>query len=323
MRFSLTRFLAIASLVAATATTAAAQSWPSQPIRIIVPFPPGGTTDRIIRLAQPHLQQKLGQLCQPIVVENRGGASGSIGTLTAVKSPPDGYTFLLVFDTHAVNPSLIPKLPYDTLKDLAPVMLIGTSPMVVTTHPASPYKSFGDVLKATTPPSYGTIGAGSLAHLAMSQISSESHVPMTHVPYRGGGPLVVDAIAGHVPLAIASVALLMPNIQAEQIKPIAVTSPERFKLLPDVPTMAEQGLSNFKAVAWWGVLAPARTPAPIVAKMHDAFAEALRQPSVKSQLEEAGLTILASDSASFGDFLETEVARWGKVVKDNHITISP
>ena len=318
MQFSIPKLLAACALAASFAVPVLAQSWPTQPIKIIVPFPPGGTTDRIIRLVQPHLQQRLGQT---IVVENRGGASGSLGTLAAAKSPPDGNTFLLVFDTHGVNPSLIPNLPYDTLNDLTPVMLIGTSPMVVTTHPNSPYKSFKDVMNAQGgPPAYGTIGGGSLAHLAMVQIAKEGNVAMTHVPYKGGGPLVNDAIAGHVPLAIASVALLMPNIQAGQIRAIAVTSAERFKLLPEVPTIAEQGLTNFDAEAWWGLLAPAKTPVAILDKMNEAFADALRQPSVKIPLEQAGLTIRATDGPAFGRFLSQQVVRWGKVVKDNKIT---
>lgn len=297
-----------------------AQTWPSQPITVIVPFPPGGTTDRIIRLAQPHLQKTLNT---PIIVENRGGASGSIGTLTAVRAPANGYTFLLVFDTHGVNPSLIPNLPYDTLKDLDPVMLIGTSPMVLTAHPNGPYQSFDQVLKSKSgsPPPYGTIGAGSLAHLAMLQVASESGTPLTHVAYKGGGPLVSDALAGHVPLAIGSVALLMPNIVANRLKPIAVTSAERYRLLPDVPTMAESGISNFDAEAWWGLLAPRGTPKDIVAKFHAAFTEALNEPSVKKNLEEAGLEIRASDAETFGAFVEREVKRWAEVVKTNNITI--
>ena len=185
-----------------------AQSWPSGPIRIIVPFPPGGTTDQIARRVQPLLQM---DLKTPIIIENRAGASGSIGTQAAVAAPADGATFVLVFDTHGVNPSLLPNLPFDTLKDLAPIMLIGTSPMVITAHPASKYTSFADVIAASRKQdgsvTYGTIGSGSLAHLAMSQIANELKVSMVHVPYKGGGPLTTDAIAGHVPVAIASIAL--------------------------------------------------------------------------------------------------------------------
>ena len=202
----------------------AAQAWPSQPIKLIVPFPPGGTTDQIARHVQPHLQQSLGV---QVVVENRGGASGAIGSGIAAKSAPDGYTFLVAFDPYGVNPSLIPDLPFDSQRDLAPIMLIGKSPMVFTTHPSTSYRSFADLLKEVRakPASvgYGTIGAGSLAHLAVILMSKQSGFSMNHVPYKGGGPLVTDAIAGHVPVAIATVALLMPHIQSGKARALAVT----------------------------------------------------------------------------------------------------
>src|SRR6201987_70990 len=248
-----------------------AQSWTSNPIRIIVPFPPGGTTDQIARRIQPRLQT---EPKTPVVIENRGGASGSIGTQAAVTSPPNGTTFLLVFDTHAVNPSLLPNLPFDTLRDLAPVMLIGTSPMVITAHPASEYKSFADVVAAAKKKegavNYGTIGVGSLANLAMSQIANELNVSLTHIPYKGGGPLTTDAIAGHVPVAIASVALFSPQISAGALRPLAVTSADRYPQLPDIPTVRELGIA-IDAQSWWGLLAPARTSNDIIARMHDAM----------------------------------------------------
>ena len=188
-------------------------------MRIIIPFPPGGTTDLIARRAQPMLERNLKT---SILIENRGGASGAIGTHAAVMSPPDGATFVLVFDTHGANPSLLPNLPFDTLKDLAPVMLIGTSPMVITAHQSTAYKSFADVIAAAKAKSgavaYGTIGAGSLAQLAMTQIGNALDVTMTHVPYKGGGPLVNDAIAGHVPIAIASIALFSPHIKSGALR---------------------------------------------------------------------------------------------------------
>lgn len=313
---------AIATLILATVAVAAqAQSWPSAPIKIIVPFPPGGTTDQIARLLSPHLQQALGQ---PILVENRGGASGSIGANVAAKSAPDGYTFLLVFDTHAANPSLIPNLPYDTLRDLTPIMLIGTSPMVITAHPGTPYKSFTDLINAskTKPGSvaYGTIGAGSLAHLAMTLYSNQLKIEMTHVPYKGGGPLVTDAIAGHVPVAIATVALLSSNIKAGKLRPLAVTSAQRFAQLPDVPTLAEQGVGGSGTESWWGLLAPTGTPAPILARMHAEVAKALKLPALQERLVEQGLIIRASSPEEFGKFLAVEIERWGKVVRDNKIS---
>ena len=294
MRNAVLRTLAVLALATIgmswLAVSATAQSWTNRPIRVIVPFPPGGTTDQIIRRIQPLLEA---DLKTTIVIENRGGASGSIGTQVAVTADPDGTTFLLVFDTHGVNPSLLPNLPFDTLRDLAPIMLIGKSPMVITAHKDTAFKSFGDVLAAARQNpaaiSYGTIGAGSLAHLAMSQIAGEFKVTLTHVPYKGGGPLTTDAIGGHVPLAIASIALLSPHIQSGSLRPLAVTSAKRHGQLPDTPTMAELGLTGFDAEAWWGLLAPAKTPRDIIERMHAAMMKALQDPTVKRGLTEQGV----------------------------------
>jgi tripartite-type tricarboxylate transporter receptor subunit TctC len=308
----------LASLMSA-AGPSAAQAWPSNPIRIIVPFPPGGTTDQIARRVQPLLQA---DLKVPVIIENRAGASGAIGTQAAVTSPPDGTTFLLVFDTHAVNPSVLPNLPFDTLKDLAPVMLIGTSPMVITAHPATALKSFADLVAAARKNdgaiSYGTVGAGSLAHLAMTSIANGLKVTMTHVPYRGGGPLLTDAIAGHVPVTIASIALLSPQISSGGLRPLAVTSTARYAQFPDVPTVSELGLA-IDAQSWWGLLAPARTPPDIIARMHQALAKALEVETVRQSLSEQGVIYRLSSPEELGRFLETEIPRWAKVVKDNRI----
>jgi tripartite-type tricarboxylate transporter receptor subunit TctC len=304
----------------ALAGTAGAQSWTTKPIRIIVPFPPGGTTDQIIRHIQPLLQD---DLKTTIVVENRGGASGAIGTAVAAKAEADGTTFLMVFDTHGANPSLLPNLPYDTLRDLAPVMLIGKSPMVITAHPSTPYNTFADVLDAARKNpgglTYGTIGAGSIAHLAMSQIGNELKVSLTHVPYKGGGPLITDAVAGHVPLAIASTALFSPHIQAGSLRPLAVTSATRVKQLPDVPTIAELGIPGYDAVSWWGLLAPAKISPDLVARMHAATAKALQDPRVKQALTEQGVDYVLSSPDEFGKFIASEVTRWAKVIKANNI----
>ena len=304
------------------ALPAGAQSWPPKTIRIIVPFPPGGTTDLIARRAQPLLER---HLKTSILIENRGGASGSIGTAAAVTSAPDGATFVLVFDTHGANPSLLPNLPFDTLKDLAPVMLIGISPMVITAHKDTAYKSFADVIAAAKAKSgavaYGTIGAGSLAQLAMTQIDNALHVTMTHVPYTGGGPLVNDAIAGHVPVAIASIALLSPHIKSGALRPLAATSAKRIVQLPDTPTVSELGVPGFDAVSWWGLLAPAKTPPAIVAQMNAAMAEALNDPLVKENLSDQGVDYRLSSPDVFGRFVESEITRWAKVVKDNNIVV--
>ena len=312
-------FAALAT--AAVAFGAQAQEWPNQPVKIIVPFPPGGTTDQIARHAQAPLSQILGQ---PVVVENRGGGSGSIGAAMVAKAPADGYTWLLVFDTHGVNPSLIPNIPFDTLKDLAPVMLVGTSPMLLTAHPTTPYKNMADVLAAAKAPenkvSFGTIGSGSLGHLAMQLLQDQTRTKMTHIPYKGGGPLVQDAVAGHVPLAIGSAALMSPSVKAGRLRAIAVTSAQRFAPIPDVPTIAEQGAPGFDSEAWWGLNAPAGTPPAIIAKMHKAFSEALRRPDVESKLTDQGVQLKLTSPQEYDRFLRNEVTRWAKVVKENNIT---
>ena len=299
-----------------------ADTWPPKTIRIIIPFPPGGTTDLIARRAQPMLERNLKT---SILIENRAGASGVIGTHAAVLAPPDGATFVLVFDTHGANPSLLPNMPFDTLKDLAPVMLIGSSPMVITAHESTAYKSFDDVIAAAKakPESvpYGTIGAGSLAQLAMTQIGNVLGVTMTHVPYKGGGPLVNDAIAGHVPIAIASTALLSPHIKSGKLRALAVTSAKRATQLPDTPTVSELRIPGFDSVSWWGLLAPAKTPPEIVARMNTAMAEALNEPQVKQNLSEQGVDYRLSSPDAFGKFIESEVTRWAKVVKDNNIVV--
>ena len=306
---------------AALAVGVQAQDWPTQPVKIIVPFPPGGTTDQIARHAQAPLSQILGQ---PVIIENKGGGSGSIGAAQVAQSKPDGYTWLLVFDTHGVNPTLIPNMPFDTFKDLAPVMLIGTAPMLLTAHPSTPYKTMDDVLKAAKAPdnkvSFGTIGSGSLGHLAMQLLQDQTKTRMTHIPYKGGGPLVQDAVAGHVPLAIGSAALLGPSVKAGRLRAVALTSPQRFPPMPDVPTISEQGAPGFDSEAWWGFHAPAGTPPAIIAKMHKAFSEALRNPNVESKLTEQGVVLKLTSPGDYDKFLRNEVSRWAKVVKENGIT---
>ncbi len=299
---------------------AAHAQWPNQPIRFIAPFPPGGTVDQIVRLIQPHLQQALGQT---IIVENRAGASGSIGSAVAAKANPDGYTWLFVFDTHGVNPSLIPSMPFDTLKDLAPVMLIGKGAMVITAHQSTPYKSFNDMLQVARSKSgainYGTIGSGSLAHLAMTAIGAQLKADWTHIPYKGGGPLASDGIAGHVPVTMATYALWAPHLASGRLRPLAVTSTKRMAQLPDVPTMIELGVPGFEAQAWWGMLAPVGIPQPIMARMHAEMVKVLRIPAVQSRIAEMGIDMTASSPEDLGKFIAMEVDRWAKVVRDNKI----
>ena len=249
---------------------ASAQAWPSrQPIKLIAVFPPGGSVDQVARILAQPLSLQLGQ---SVIVDNKGGASGSIGTAFVAAAPPDGYTFAVVFDTHGVNPSLIPSLPYDTKKDLVPLVLVGTSAMVLATNVGSEYKTFADVIaaaKAKKPVNYGSIGSGSLGHLAMALLGRSSGLDWQHVPYKGGGPLMNDAVAGHIPLTIGSVFVTKPHIDNKRLRPLAVTTSKRSPELPDVPTVAESGYPGFDAPAWWAVLAPAKTPPEIVRRMNE------------------------------------------------------
>ena len=318
MTVQLIRRVLAASLFALS--TAAHAQWPAQPIRIIAPFPPGGTIDQIARLIQPHLQQALGQ---SIIIENRAGASGSIGTGVAAKAAPDGYTWVMVFDTHGVNPSLIPNMPFDTLKDLAPLMLLGKGAMVVTAHSSTPYKTFNEVLQTARGKagaiSYGSIGSGSLAHLAMTQLGSQLKAEWTHIPYKGGGPLVSDGIAGHVPVTMATYALWAPHIASGRLRALAVTSPKRMTQLPEVPTIAELGAAGFEAEAWWGMLGPVGMPPAVSARMHAEMSKVMRLPAVTERFNQMGITMHASSPDELGKFVANEVSRWARVVRDNKI----
>ena len=295
-------------------------NWPSQPIKIINPFPTGGTVDQISRLLQPHLQQALGQ---PILIESRSGASGTIGTGMVAKAAPDGYTWVMVFDTHGVNPSLYPNLPYDTLKDLSPVMQIGTGSMVVTAHASTPYKSFNELVQAAKSKpgaiGYGTIGSGSMAHLAMTYLSNALKVDWTHIPYKGGGPLATDGVAGHVPVSMATYALWAPHLASGRLRPLAVTSPKRMSELPDVPTLQELGIAGFEAQAYWGMLGPAGISPTIVNRMNAELAKALKIPAVQERLSQMGVVITATSPAEFDRLIRIEVDKWGKVVRENNI----
>jgi tripartite-type tricarboxylate transporter receptor subunit TctC len=296
-----------------------AQSWPSKPIRLIAVFPPGGSVDQVARILAVPLGQQLGQ---NIIVENKGGASGSIGTAAVAAAAPDGYTFGVVFDTHGVNPSLIPNMPFDSKKDIYPVVLIGTSAMVLATHVGSEYKTFADVVaaaKAKKNVSYGTIGSGSLGHLAMSLLGKNGGLEWLHVPYKGGGPLMSDAVAGHVPLSIGSVFVTKPHIDSKRMRPLVVTSPKRSPDLPDVPTVAESGFPGFEAPAWWAVIAPAKTPPEILKRLNEELNKALKAPDIAKKLDAQGIDVVGGAPEAAKLFIEKQMDIWAKVVKENNI----
>jgi tripartite-type tricarboxylate transporter receptor subunit TctC len=296
-------------------------AWPTRPVKFVVPYPPGGSTDPMARLIAAKLSDSLGQ---PFVVENRSGASGTIGTAFVAKSPADGYTFIFVFDYHAVNPFLIPNLPFDTVKDLAPVTLIGTAPMAIATGTAKPYKTFVDVVAAAKAKpgtvSIGSVGNGSLGHLTMVLVQQASGISLIHIPYKGGGPMTADAVGGQIDLAIGSVAVITPHVNGGKLRAIAVTGDTRSRALPDAPALAEQGLPGFSALAWWAIFAPAGVPKPIMDKFHAELVRAFNLPDVRKLLNETlGIDLVVGPPEELAKWLQTQMQRWGKVVRENNI----
>ncbi len=302
------------------AQLSASDVWPGKkPITLVAVFPPGGSVDQVARILAQPLQAQLGQT---VIVENKGGASGSIGAAAVAKAEGDGYTFAVVFDTHAVNPSLIPNLPYDTMKDLPPVALLGTAPMVIATPVGTEFKTFGHLsaaVKAGKAVNYGTIGNGSLGHLAMTLLGKSNNLNWQHVPYKGGGPMMQDAVGGHVPVVIGSVFVVKPHIQSGRVRALAVTTAKRSPDLPDVPTLSELGFSGFDAPAWWAVLAPAKTPPDLVARMNTEISKALKNPEIAKRLDAQGIDIIGGSPETARSFIEKQVQIWGKVVRDNQI----
>lgn len=311
---------AMPALLAAPHIAKAQAAWPNGPIRIVVPFPPGGSTDALARLLQPHLQADLGV---SIIVENRGGASGSLGTAQVARAAPDGNTWLIVFDTHAVNPSLIPNMGFDTERDLTSLLLFGTAPMVMTAHRTRPYRSFAEVVAAAKARpdtiTYGTIGNGSLAHLTMELVQRAGGFKLVHVPYRGGGPLAIAAAAGEVDLPVATRPALGVHIDAGTLVSLAQTSATRSPNIPDVPSLTELGITGIDSRAFWGFLGPARLPEPIKARMDAAVRKAIEVPEIRQRILGLGIDLNPQGEAAFMQFLSAQIATWGRVVRENNI----
>jgi len=299
-----------------------AQEWPTKVVKFVSPYPPGGSVDPLARVFAAKLTESLKQ---QFIVENRAGASGIIGTDYVAKSAPDGYTFVFIFDTHSVHQALNPKLPFDPVKDFAPVMLVGTAPMVITTGTMKPYKSFADVLKAAKGKpdtvTIGNVGNGSLAHLATIVLNQAAGVKLVPVPYKGGGPLSLDAMGGQVELAMASTAAQAQHVRNGKMRALVQTGDKRSHTLPDVPTLKEQGI-DLVAHAWWGILAPAGTPRPIIDKLVAELNKAIKLPDVNKVLTETqGMDVVALGPEATQKFIADNMARWGKVVKDNDIRL--
>jgi tripartite-type tricarboxylate transporter receptor subunit TctC len=290
-------------------------------VRFIVPYPPGGTVDPLARLMGIKLGESLGQ---QFVVDNRPGAGGAIGTAVGAKSAPDGYTFVFVFDAHAVNSTLLPNAGYDARKDFASVMVVGTAPYAIATLASKPFASFGDVVKeAKANPggvSVGSIGNGTLAHLILVLTQHAGGIKINHIPFKGGGPMVQAILGGQVDLGIGSAALLSPHARAGKMRVVATTGAKRASALPDVPTLGEQGIAGVVVNAWWGIVAPAGTPRPIIDRFHGELRKALGSPDVRKTLGETiGMELLVSTPEEMDRFVAGEAERWAKVIKDNGI----
>jgi tripartite-type tricarboxylate transporter receptor subunit TctC len=311
----------LAAALAAFVLPAAAQDWPSRPVKFVSPYPPGGSVDPLARL----FAAKVGEsLKQQFIVENRTGASGIIGTDYVAKSAPDGYTFVFIFDTHSVHQALNPRLPFDPVKDFAPVMLVGTAPMAITTGAMKPYRSFADVLAAAkaTPDkvTMGNVGNGSLAHLTTVVLNQATGLRIVPVPYKGGGPMSIDLMGGQVELAMASTVAQAQHVKGGKMRALALTGDKRSHTMPDVPTLAELGVQGVVAHAWWGILAPAHTPRPIVDRLVAEIRKAIELPDVKRTLTDTmGMDVVALSPEDTQKWIQGEMAKWGKVVRENNI----
>jgi tripartite-type tricarboxylate transporter receptor subunit TctC len=311
--------LAATAAAALTAPARAEGEWPKGPIRFIVPFPPGGSTDPVARIIQTKLIETAGW---NIIVDNKPGGTGAVGSAVAAKSAPDGQTWMITFDSHILNPAFAPSLPYKD-SDLLNVMEIGRTPQVITAHPDRPYKSFADAVadakKRPGKVSMGVLGA-SQALVLMTLIKKENDVDINLIPYKGGGPLNQDILAGVTDIGIGSLTSFSPHIRANKVRAIAVTGEARTPALPDTPTLAEQGIKAFPSYSWWGVYAPAGTPRPIVDRMHAEITKAVRSSEVAQKfVEQFNMEILTSSPEDFAAYQKSEQERWFKVIKDNDI----
>ena len=306
---------------AQTASTAAGQAYPTGPMRIVVPFPPGGGTDILSRSLAQKLNEAWGQ---PVIVDNRGGANGTIGAAAVAKAVPDGHTILVVPSGFAVNPSIYKNLPFDAVKDFAPVTQLASSPLVLVVHPSFPAKSVKDLvafLKSRPDEiNYGSSGNGSPPHLATELFKLLTGTKMTHIPYKGAGPAAVDVIAGQIPIYFMNALQAVPHMKSGRLRPLGVTSDKRFPGLPGVPTIAEAGVPGYAMTNWYGMLVPSGTPRASVIRLHAEVARILNLPDLKERLSSEGAEVIASTPEQFAAFLRSEMAMAAKIVKASGMT---
>lgn len=300
-----------------------AQAFPTKPIRLVVPFAPGGVTDTSGRLIAEQLGKRLGQ---QVVVDNKPGASGNIGTSLVTQAEPDGYTLVLAFDgTMVINPHVFEKMPFNTTRDLAPVGKIGDAILILVSHPGVKAKTLQEVLALSKTQagglSYGTSGTGGTPHIAGELLKQRTGANLVHVPYKGGGQALIDVIGGNIPLVYTAVAGAVQHVKNGKLHPVAVSSAQRSRSLPDVPTFMESGLSDFEASSWVGLMAPARTPKPIIDKLNAELNAVLNDPEVRERLNGLGIAATPGTPEKFGDEIRRDLARYGAVVKSAGIKV--
>jgi tripartite-type tricarboxylate transporter receptor subunit TctC len=308
-----------AALLLAMTAASQAQNWPSHPVRFIIPFPAGGSTDIVGRVIADKLAQSLGQ---PFVIDNRGGAGGTTGSDVAAKSPPDGYTMLIgTSSTHAIASSLYGKLPYDQARDFAPVTLIGTATILLAVHPSVGVKSVRELIAlAKAKPAlltFASSGNGSVSHLTGEYFKSQAGIEMQHIPYKGDTPMITDLVGGRVSLAFGTAVAFLPYVQSGKLNALAVTNAKPSPVAPNLPTVAESGLPGFEALQWFGILMPAGTPREIVARLNAEILKVLRMPDVRERFQSMGIEIAGDTPEQFAAFMRAETVKWAKVVKES------
>jgi len=295
----------------------ATEPFPTRPVRLIVPYPAGGGTDIVGRVLGQRLHESLGQ---PIVIDNRGGAGGTIGTALAAKSAPDGYTLLLVPTSHVINPSIYTKLPYDTEKDFAPITMVASAAILMAVHPSVPADTMSGFIEAAkarpqTLANFGSAGTGTVFHLTGELFKQLAGLQLQHVPYRGGAPTVTALLAGEIPLAFETMLALQPHVRAGTLRALAVTSLRRSVIMPDIPTTAEAGFPALVADNSYALFAPAGTPPPILTRLHDATVAALALPEVRDQLREQGAEVVGNSPAELANYVAAEIPKWAVLAR--------
>jgi tripartite-type tricarboxylate transporter receptor subunit TctC len=296
-------------------------SYPNKPVRLLIGFPPGGLLDTVSRIVGERMSALLGQ---PFVVEARPGAGGLVATTALAKAPADGYTLMMVNDNHALNPYILKEIPYDSVKDFAPIGFVGSTPLVFNAHPGLGLKSIKDLVEMAKAKggnlTYGSVGPGSLPHLSTALFAQAANVKMNHVPYKGGAPAMNDLLGGHINTMMTSLVISKAHIDSGKLTPLAVAWKHRLQPLPNVPTLAEAGYP-LDAAYWFGLMAPAGTPPAVIAKLEKALADTVAQPEVRNRLGELGTLVTPMNAKEFGAFIQTEMAKWRDAVKSANVKI--